>query len=266
MIFCASIKMITSFFNNWHYVSIIIILFLSLTSFLSFKIFINLKDSGRHWNNIIWFKITLFCNLLLFLIMTITYVFRGMLNKDLATLLVILFNLVTVLYPLWFISWFISIMFLPPDLRNVYKHKVKRFFLKILIFSIISFTISFIQIYNSASIVAVVFTILTSLVGTNEFLSMFQLFSKNAFSDKEFNKLALKLDKKLLKLKVIILLAEFSSLLSFYLVNTYKINIKNCNSFLVAFFIAVILFVILIFILSFLCSKAYLNIMKKLAK
>lgn len=174
-----------------------------------------------------------------------------------------------------FVCWWVSYMFNPiltNDYKNVYDKKIGRFFLKLLIISVCSFIVIAIQIDANGSMITAILTIIISLTGTKEFCYMLQLFSNNTFNNEQISLLREKLDGGLAKIKVGILLFEFSYILTFclfsffsvkhYLVYLSKNSIINQNNIIhycleIQFFISILIFIFLIFSLKFLLSNVY---------
>lgn len=134
------------------------------------------------------------------------------------------FEIMVTIFCCWWISYYIGLIVLPSDFKNVFQNKAKRLILKLLIIGILYFTIIFLLVDIDVSMITAIFAILLSLVSAKDFFNTVQLFSNHSFSDDKIAELIEKTDGRFTKLKVLALLFELSFILSFYLAKFINLN------------------------------------------
>lgn len=243
----------------------------------SFFIVINLVVGHCIWkikNKKLWmFDLTI---LLHFLCLFLTFYF--VMDNESSGYFAYILEIMIMIFCCWWISYYIGLIVLPSDFKNVFQNKAKRLTLKLLIILVLYFTIIFLLMDIDGSMITAFFAIVLSLVNTKEFFNMIQLFSNHTFSDDEISELIKKTDGRFTKLKVLALLFELSFLLSFYLSKFINLNkylnfisknfgiernrSKYINIDLVI--MGTIFFIGLMMALNFLVTKVYLKPIKDL--
>ncbi|WP_220729050.1 hypothetical protein [Apilactobacillus zhangqiuensis] len=202
-------------------------------------------------------------------------------DNEIAAYLSYSFEIMTTTFCFWWLSYMFNPAILPTDYKNVYNKKIGRFFLKLLMVAVFSLIVFVIQVDANGSMITAILTIIISLVGTKEFFYMVQIFSSNLFSDVEIAKLIEKMDGRLTRIKILILLLELSYILSICLFNFFDIKnhliylskrsvIKQndivIDSTAIHFVIEIVILIFLMISLRFLLRNVYSKIFKKLSK